>query len=217
VYWIQSLFYQNHYMNQSIDETRAILIGGSSHTGKSTLGRALAAKLGWSYLATDKLARHPGRPWVGINGQAIPAHVIEHYRDLSTDALLLDVLSHYANNVWPQVEEIVRDRVTDRSTEYLVIEGSALWPGFVANLVNENSHVRAIWLTASARLFRTRIFTESNFDRVSKEEQHLIYKFLDRTLHYDRQMRAEIDRLGLMCIDVESISTADELLKIYFS
>ena len=94
-------------MNKSIDETRAILIGGSSHTGKSTLGRALSAKLGWSYLATDRLARHPGRPWVGINGQAIPAHVVEHYRDLSAEALLLDVLSHYAKNVLPQVEWIV--------------------------------------------------------------------------------------------------------------
>jgi 2-phosphoglycerate kinase len=203
-------------MNKSIDETRAFLIGGSSHTGKSTLGRALAAKLGWSYLATDKLARHPGRPWVGINGQAIPAHVVEHYRNLSGDALLLDVLSHYANNVLPQVEAIVRDCVTDRSTECLVIEGSALWPEFVANLVNDNNYVRSIWLTAREQLFRTRILTESNFDRVSQEEQYLIQKFLDRTLHCDRQMRAEIDRLGLMCIDVESISTADELFQIYF-
>jgi 2-phosphoglycerate kinase len=199
-------------MHKSIDQTRAILIGGSSHTGKSTLGRALSAKLGWSYLATDKLARHPGRPW----GQAIPAHVVEHYRDLSAEALLLDVLSHYAKNVLSQVEWIVRDRVTDRSTECLVLEGSALWPEFVANLVNDNNCVRAVWLTAREQLFRTRILTESNFDRVSKEEQHLIYKFLDRTLHFDRQMRAEIDRLGLMCIDVESISTADELFQIYF-
>jgi 2-phosphoglycerate kinase len=201
-------------MHKSIDQTRAILIGGPSHTGKSTLGRALSAKLGWSYLATDKLARHPGRPWVGINGQAIPAHVVAHYRDLSAEALLLDVLSHYANNVVPQVEYIVRDRVIDRSNpECLVLEGSALWPGFVANLVNDNNRVRAVWLTAREQLFRTRIFTESNFDRVSQEEQHLIKKFLDRTLHFDRQMKAEIDRLGLMCIDVESISTADELFQ----
>mgnify|MGYP003487755582 FL=1 len=84
----------------------------------------------------------------------------------------------------------------------------------MANLVNDNNRVQAVWLTAGEQLFRTRIFTESNFDRVSKEEQHLIQKFLDRTLHYDRQMRAEIDRLGLMCIDVESISTADELFQI---
>ncbi len=52
-------------MDKLINETRVILIGGSSHAGKSTLGQAIAAKLGWSYRSTDKLARHPGRPWVG--------------------------------------------------------------------------------------------------------------------------------------------------------
>ena len=159
-------------MNKSIDETRAILIGGSSHTGKSTLGRALSAKLGWSYLATDRLARHPGRPWVGINGQAIPAHVVEHYRDLSAEALLLDVLSHYAKNVLPQVEWIVcDDRLTDRSTTAcFVLEGSALWPRFMANLVNDNNRVQAVWLTAGEQLFRTRIFTESNVISHSKKQ-----------------------------------------------
>jgi 2-phosphoglycerate kinase len=59
-------------MSKLINETRVILIGGSSHVGKSTLGQSLAAKLGWSYCSTDKLARHPGRPWVGANGKPIP-------------------------------------------------------------------------------------------------------------------------------------------------
>ena len=41
---------------------KLILIGGTSHTGKSTLARQLAEELGWNYLSTDQLARHPGRP-----------------------------------------------------------------------------------------------------------------------------------------------------------
>ncbi|MEL7245323.1 MAG: 2-phosphoglycerate kinase, partial [Cyanobacteria bacterium J06573_2] len=45
------------------DKTRIILIGGSSHVGKSTLAQSLANKLNWNYISTDKLARHPGRPW----------------------------------------------------------------------------------------------------------------------------------------------------------
>ena len=115
-----------------MNETRVILIGGSSHTGKSTLSRSLAAKLGWSYRSTDKLARHPGRPWVGANGNAIPEYVAEHYRSRSVDALFFNVLSHYRENVFPQVEAIVH-----LSTECLILEGSALWPEFVANLVGE--------------------------------------------------------------------------------
>ncbi|MBE9049885.1 2-phosphoglycerate kinase [Nostocales cyanobacterium LEGE 11386] len=199
-------------MNKLINETRVILIGGSSHAGKSTLGRALAAKLGWSYRSTDKLARHPGRPWVGANGKAIPAHVMEYYRKLSVEALFLDVLSHYEKNVVPQVEVIVHSHASDLSTECLTFEGSALWPGFVANLVGENG-VKAIWLTAREQLFRNRIFSESNFCHVCKDEKHLIQKFLDRTLLYNKHMREEVERLGFMCIDVESIATADELSK----
>ncbi|MGI8503134.1 MAG: 2-phosphoglycerate kinase [Hassallia sp.] len=198
-------------MNKLINETRVILIGGSSHAGKSTLGQALAAKLGWSYRSTDKLARHPGRPWVGADGKAIPEHVAEFYRELSVEALFLDVLSHYEKNVLPQVEVIVRSHASDLSTQCLILEGSALWPGFVANLVGSNG-IKAIWLTARNQLFRNRIKRESNFCNVCKDEKHLIQKFLNRTLFYNKHMREEVERLGFMCIDVESVSTADELL-----
>ncbi|MBV8882882.1 MAG: hypothetical protein JO235_02620 [Chroococcidiopsidaceae cyanobacterium CP_BM_RX_35] len=199
-------------MNQLINETRVILIGGSSHAGKSSLGRALAAKLGWSCRSTDKLARHPGRPWVGANGKAIPEQVAEHYRELSVNALFSDVFSNYEKNVLPQVEVIVHSHASDLSTECLILEGSALWPGFVANLVSENG-VKAIWLTARDQLFRNRIFSESNFCNVCKDEKHLTQKFLDRTLFYNKHMREEVERLGFICIDVESVSTADELSK----
>jgi 2-phosphoglycerate kinase len=199
-------------MNRLINETRVILIGGSSHAGKSTLGRSLAAKLGWSYRSTDKLARHPGRPWVSANGKAIPEHVAKHYENLSVDALFLDVLSHYEKNVLPQVEAIVCSHVSDLSTECLILEGSALWPGFIANLVSTNG-VKAIWLTASDQLFRDRIFSESNFYYVNEDEKYLIQKFLERTLLYNKSMRKEVERLGFICIDVEFTSILDELSK----
>ena len=52
---------------------------------------------------------------------------------------------------------------------------------------------------------------KSNFDNVGEEEKYLIQKFLDRTLLYNDRMRKEVDRLGFLCLDVESVSTADEL------
>ncbi|MDJ0635945.1 MAG: hypothetical protein QNJ34_22355 [Xenococcaceae cyanobacterium MO_188.B29] len=199
-------------MNKSIDKTRVILIGGSSHVGKSTLGRSITEKLGGRYLSTDSLARHPGRPWVNANKNYIPEHVAEHYRNLSIDALFLDVLSHYEKNVLPQVEAIIHSHVSNRSVECLIIEGSALYPTLVANLVKDNS-IKVIWLTARERLFRNRILSESNFDNVGEEEKYLIQKFLDRTLLYNKRMKKEVDRLGFFCINVESVSTTDELAK----
>jgi 2-phosphoglycerate kinase len=196
-----------------INPTRVILIGGSSHAGKSTLGRSLSAKLGWNYLSTDTLARHPGRPWVNTKVKSIPEHVAQHYQTLSVEALVLDVLNHYQNNVLPQVEAIVHAHIFDLSRICIVVEGSALWPKFVANLVNENG-VKAIWLTASDQLFQSRIFAESNFDNVSKDRQYLIQKFLARTLLYDLLMRDELKRLGFTSIDVESLSIGDELVSL---
>lgn len=172
----------------------------------------MAAKLGWSCRSTDKLARHAGRPWVGAYGKAIPEHVAEHYRELSVEGLFLDVLSHYEKNVLPIVEVIVHSHASDLSTECLILEGSALWPRFVANLVGKNG-VKAIWLTARNQLFRNRIKLESNFCNVCKNEKHLIQKFLNLTLFYNKHTNEEVERFGFMCIDVESVSTVDELSK----
>ena len=195
-------------MNEPTKKTRVILIGGSSHVGKSTLGKFLAEKLSWSYIATDSLARHPGRPWASADG-TVKDHVAEHYRILSVECLLTDVLSHYQINVLPQIEVLADSYTSDRSTECSIIEGSALYPSFVVDLVNKNS-VRAIWLTLSDRLFKTRIFKQSNFDRLDKGKQYLVQKFCDRTLLYNRRMQKEVKRLGLTSINIDS-ATVDEL------
>ena len=74
-----------------MDRAKLILIGGTSHVGKSTVGRRLAEDLGWNYLSTDQLARHPGRPWRADGGQ-IPDDVAEHYSSLSVSDLVDTVL-----------------------------------------------------------------------------------------------------------------------------
>ncbi len=201
-------------MDKLINETRVLLIGGSSHVGKSTLAQSLAAKLDWNYLSTDNLARHPGRPWANADQKPVREHVVEHYKTLSVNALFFDVLSHYEQNVLPQVEAIVHSHLSDLLTECLIIEGSALWPGLVADLVSENNiKIQAIWLTASDRFLQNRIYQESNFNQIAEDEKYLIQKFLNRTLFYNKRMKQEVKRLRFICIDVEFMSTADELLK----
>ena len=69
---------------------RVVLIGGTSHVGKSTLSESLAARLGWTRISTDTLARHPGRPWKPAP-EKVPDHVAEHYLSLSVNELIEDV------------------------------------------------------------------------------------------------------------------------------
>ncbi|MEO1183901.1 MAG: 2-phosphoglycerate kinase [Cyanobacteria bacterium J06636_27] len=175
------------------DKTRIILIGGSSHVGKSTLAQSLANKLNWNYISTDKLARHPGRPWIQSNKKFIPKHVVEHYQNLSVEELFTDVILHYEKNVLPLIEDIVL------SEEFLIVEGSALYPELVKNLVSEKD-IRAIFLTGSEQLFRNRIYQESNFNNVGEEEKYLIEKFIQRTLLYNQRMMESVDNLGFLCL-----------------
>ena len=191
----------------AIDQLRVILVGGSSHAGKSQLAGSLAAHLGWRCVSTDGLARHPGRPWK-TKLRAVPDHVAEHYVSLSVDELIADVLRHY-RSVWPGIEALVTSHATDASADRLVLEGSALWPESVLTLKVNN--VAAIWLTASDRLFRARIREASGFERAEAREKEMIQKFLDRTLRYNAEMMSAVNRHGLVSLDVEGSSDPVQL------
>ncbi|MDE2705500.1 MAG: AAA family ATPase [Gemmatimonadota bacterium] len=185
-------------------DLRVILIGGSSHVGKSTLADSLAAKLGWTQISTDKLARHPGRPWP----EPVPDHVAEHYLSLSVRELIEDVLHHYKVNVWPQVEAIVTEIATDTSKERIIVEGSALWPEFVATL--DVANLAAVWLTASDAVFEQRIRAASQYRTKSQRERRIVDQFLKRSLLYNAQMMDSVREHGLVSMDVNAASV-DEL------
>ena len=186
-------------MTEIRSDLRVILIGGSSHVGKSTLARSLADKLGWRLISTDKMARHPGRPW-RTAPERLPDHVAKHYLSLSVDELITDVLHHYRVNVWPKVETLIRSATTEASSDRLILEGSALWPEFVATLSFDG--LAALWLTASEEVFRTRIHGESLYRSRSAVERSMVDKFLDRTLAYNERMIDIVNRHGFLRVDV---------------
>lgn len=179
-------------------EIRAILIGGSSHSGKSTLAEALGARPGWTHISTDGMARHPGRPWP-LEAYADRPHVLEHYKDLSVDELIVDVLAHY-KSLWPAIETLVSSHVKDHRDDKLILEGSALWPDQVATLKHDG--VAAVWLTASDELFETRIKHASGYENRDIEAKALIDKFLARTLRYNTLMMERVHHHGLRHIKV---------------
>ncbi len=188
-----------------MNSIRVILIGGSSNVGKSTIAQSMALKLGWSYLSTDSLARHPGRPW-RVGQKVVPEHVVDHYKSLLVDELFTNVLQHY-QRIWSKVEKLITVHASDGSFDRLILEGSALWPELVATLDFEN--VRAVWLTANDDLFRKRIYQSSQFDQSTSHEKLLIQKFLDRTILYNMNMMSAINRLGLMSLIVGETDSVD--------
>ncbi len=180
-------------------DLRAVLVGGSSHAGKTTLSESLAAQLGWDRVPTDSLARHPGRPW-WPEPEQVSEKVANHYLSLSVDELITDVLRYYRDNVWPKVEAIVASYLTGASGRGVVVEGSALWPDFATSL--DFDRTAALWLTASEEVFTRRIYSSSRYYSKSPRERMMVDKFLLRTLAYDSRMAEAVGRHGFILVGV---------------
>jgi 2-phosphoglycerate kinase len=189
-----------------MDDLRVLLIGGTSNVGKSTVARAVAERLGFELRSTDKLARHPGRPWNTPDRQ-VPAHVAEHYGSLTVDELITSVLDHY-ERLWPRIEDLITTHATGSgATAGLVLEGSALWPVPVAKLKIPGT--AAVWLTADDTVLRARIHASGHYETAAEEERHLMDKFLARTKRYQTLMLAAVDGLTLDLIDTSTRSITD--------
>ncbi|MFI7413861.1 AAA family ATPase [Streptomyces sp. NPDC049627] len=185
-----------------MQDVRVVLIGGTSHTGKSTVARAVAERLGFDCRSTDKLARHPGRPWRTAEWDP-PPHVAEHYAGLDVDELIRSVLDHYAR-LWPRIEELITDRATGDGPG-LVLEGSALWPARVARLTSV-PHTGAVWLTADEAVLRERMRSSARYAEATDRERYLVDKFLARAERFQTLMAQAVDAHGLRRIDTDGHS-----------
>ncbi|MEV6945121.1 AAA family ATPase [Streptomyces sp. NPDC051172] len=188
---------------------RVVLIGGTSHVGKSTVARAVAERLGFEYRSTDLLARHPGRPW-RTPEREVPAHVAEHYASLTVDELITSVLAHY-ERLWPRIRTLITTHAAQNGAGAgLVLEGSALWPVRVAGL--DVPHTGAVWLTADETVLRARVHAGGRYESATDEERALMDRFLARTERYQSLLVETLDELGLDRIDAGAGRTVPTLV-----
>ena len=171
---------------------RRILIGGASLAGKSGLAAKLSEELRWDTVATDYLARHPGRPWRD-DGSAVPPHVIEHFLSLTPVKLLEDVLRHY-RSLAPRIREII-----EGNSEGLVIEGSAVLPEIAAEM---QGAAQSVFLVARPSLLTERIV------RIAGVANEPARKFAERAELMNDFIAAEVQRLGLPVFSADEASPA---------
>ncbi|MBX2877297.1 MAG: hypothetical protein KTR30_34570 [Saprospiraceae bacterium] len=178
---------------------KTLLIGGTSHLGKSTLASQLVKILDAEQISTDQLARHPGRPWKATM-DLIPKHVIEHYEQLGIDELIEDVSAHYQRQ-WPRVQALI----ADKKSAVLIIEGSAIGPSWVASHLTDN--IVGIWLVASPELIKQRIYTNSHYEQKSSRAQVLIDKFCQRSIQFNELIKTEVRRYSLPYLEIDHGTT----------
>jgi hypothetical protein len=175
--------------------------------GKSTVAGILGARPGWTTMSTDRMARHPGRPWP-IAGQPVKPHVVAHYNGLSEGELIRSVLTHY-RNMEPLIRRLVERHAGDEAQDRLVLEGSGLLPETMAGF--DIPQVSAIWLTADDATFAARIRRESGYDGLDPPGRALVDAFVGRTLLYNRHMLREARARDLAVLAVSDDLSPDDV------
>ena len=176
-----------------------LLIAGTTHTGKSTLAASIGEALGWRILSTDKLARHPGRPWPTV----LPP-VAEYYARLSPETIYQFLLHHH-QNMWPNIRRLIQDH---RDNEIpFVLEGSALRPDYIASQAASETVI--VCLHADHDFLRNRMREQSGYEELENDHQAIVDKFIDRSLRDNDENLSAARHHRLTCIDVRDQEAVD--------
>lgn len=183
--------------------TPGILIGGSSHVGKSTFAGTLARLLGRELISTDALGRHPGRPWPSVRPQ-----VTEYYASL-TDETIHWFLKVHHENMWPRIRQIIDSH--RQVARPFVLEGAALRPEYVAEL--DPGSVTALFLYADDDFLRRRMMGEARRDEAYEQKAGIVEKFIERSVRDNREMLEVARAANIRCVDVAASGALDAVMK----
>lgn len=191
--------------------THVLLIGGPPGAGKTTLGRALAERLGWVSLTADDLITaaqgvttrdsHPGL-WVMKTGDPYA-----YFTEATPEQLCADAeRQHQA--VWPAIEAVIRKRARMRNAS-LVIDGWSLLPERVAAL--ELPTVHAAYIVIHEAELRKRERNNDDFFGPSSDPERMFENFLARSLWWNDTVAEATARLGLQCLEQDGTRSVESL------
>jgi 2-phosphoglycerate kinase len=192
------------------DDARVVLIGGAPRSGKSTVARMLAAKLGYNYLSIDDLGEairavttkqsHPAlHPMTGYEYK-------EYYIQLSIEELNADAIAeHHA--IWPALESVIRKHVL--WAEPAIIEGWSLQPEYVASLAIPS--VKSLWFISDENVLKERINGDVQFYRGATDEESMIKNYFGRCCWHNARLKENVARLGMASVEVSFQATPTQL------
>lgn len=196
---------------QRVNDILVYLIGGAPGAGKSTLGRALAARLDAPSVTIDDLVTaaqavttpesHPGLHVM----KRVPA--LEYFTQGPVERLRADADAQH-EAVWPLVEALVVKRTT-WDPSLLVLDGWHLRPDPVARLPRDR--VWAGWIVLDDDILVERERRNTSWLRGSSDPERMLENFLARSLWYNDLVRRRAAELGLNVLVQRGDASVDEL------
>lgn len=185
-----------------------IVLGGTSHGGKTTVAKKVSSEFNLGLISTDTLAKHPGRPWRS-KPDRLPNHVVKHYSTLTREKLLAEVIKHYANQSI-NIETAVN--LSPDAGRGILIEGSAILPEFASQL--RLNICCATWLLFDdENVLRDRIYTSSQYYDRDPFERQLIERFVQRSIDFNAFIQTEVEKRKLRYVKVDHFLNPEVLAK----
>ncbi len=188
------------------------LIGGAPGVGKTTLGAALARRLGFTSLTVDDLVSAAqsvttlqSHPKLHILRKL---HYLEYYTNSDTNRLCADAdIEHKA--AWPIAASVIRKHV--RNGAGIVIDGWHLRPDRVAALQAEISNIWAGWLIAEPNVLVERESNNRGWLEGSTNPDQMLDRFLARSLWFNEMIENEARSMGMHVFHQTGNKSADQL------
>jgi 2-phosphoglycerate kinase len=181
----------------------SLLLLGTSCLGKSTCARGIGNALGWPVISTDKLGRHPGRPWTSV-----PDPVTEFYLRLTDDAIHWFLRVHH-ENMRPVIRETIK--AAREAGSGFILEGAALRPEYLSDW--EIGEALVICLHAERDALRERIERESAYSQQGDLIKITIDKFVERSVRENEALVKGAVRHKVLLADVTDLKNFDRLTR----
>ncbi len=196
--------------SEQMSPPQVILIGGCPGAGKTTLGRRLAARLGYASLTIDDLMgaaqavttpeSHPGLHLMsGTN-------YVDYFTHSPVEKLIADATLQH-EELWPAVERTIRNHATWGVP--IVIDGWHLRPAWTAGL--DLKGISTHWLVIDPEVLKAREARNEDFVRDSDNPQQMRERFVARSLWYNSFIEAEAESRGEQILRQNGTQTVDQL------
>jgi len=194
-------------------DTKVFLIGGAPGAGKSTLGTALAAKLGIGSLTIDDLVTavqavttpetHPG-----LHLMWKMSH-LDYFTNSSVEKLKADAVKQH-EAAWPFIRRVIRKHALGGAP--IVMDGWHLWPDKVSQLQLEN--VWAGWIIATPAVLKERERKNMEWLQGSSGQDRMLENFISRSLWFNSWMEEQANELQMNILYQSGETSVDELCEM---